>query len=124
MEKWRLRGGYTYLEKTITPTSSSVLPVSAGFEGVDPQNQVTLQSMLDLNYGFSLDIVGRYVDELKAIASIASIPSYYTGDVRIGWNYKYFEVSLVGQNLVQNEHLENGISPIPRSVYVKLVFQF
>ena len=124
-EWWRLHGGYTYFYKNISSTSPRVLPVSVAFEGVDPQNQIMLQSIMDLPKDLSLDISGRYVDVLPAVsATIPGTPSYITFDVRIARQFKYFEVSVVGQNLLENYHSETGVNEIPRSIYGRITCQF
>jgi iron complex outermembrane receptor protein len=113
---WRLRGGYTFFGKKTWATSELALPVSAEFEGVDPKNQIMLQSIMDLPAGFKLDIVGRYVDNLEAGTSTPEVPEYCTFDVRVAWQKKWIEVSVVGQNLLENRHKESGLMFILRSV--------
>jgi iron complex outermembrane recepter protein len=125
---WRLRGGYTHFEKKIWATRTKVLPVSNAFEGVDPPNIVMLQSIMDLNKDFNLDIVSRYIDRLPAVTVIAPpiphVPAYFTFDVRLAWIYKNFEISVVGQNLLENKHAETGSSKISRSIYGKVLCRF
>jgi len=49
------------------------------------------------------DLIGRYVDQLAA----PNIPKYIEMDTRIGWQAtKHVEFSFVGQNLLNNHHLE------------------
>ncbi len=119
---WRLRGGYTYFAKEIKPTNPKVLPISSAFEGVDPKNQFMLQSIIDLSGDFEFDIVGRYIDTLPAVVgtSTPSVPAYFAFDLRFAWQFKSFEFSLVGQNLMQDQHSEVGSSKIPRSIYMKV----
>ncbi len=122
---WRLRGGYTHFEKHIYPVSTKVLPVSVAFEGVDSKNQFMLQSILDLPGTIQLDLVSRYIDALPAIAAnIPGVPAYFTFDIRLARQLNPFEISLVGQNLLEDEHAETGSSKIPRSFYGKLTWQF
>jgi len=121
---WRLRGGYTYFEKNIYPTSPKVFPVSVAFEGVDPRNQCMLQSMMDLPKDLSLDITGRYVDVLPAVLTLPAVPAYITFDMRVAWHLKPFEISLIGQNLLEDQHTETGSGQIPRSFYAKIICQF
>ena len=125
MEQWRLRGGYTYFEKNIYPTNANVLPVSVGFEGVDPRNHFILQSMLDLRSGLQLDVISRYVDALPLVTStIPGVPAYFTFDMRLAWQLEPIEISFVGQNLLEDEHAETGSSKIPRSIYGKIICRF
>jgi len=120
---WRWRGGYTYLHKDLQAKSPLANPSLR--EGNDPQNQFLLQSIVDLPAHFQFDVVGRYVDTLGN----PNVPSYITGDVRVAWRYKdCLEVSLVGQNLVDNRHPEFGAAAsrqeIPRSIYGKVTWRF
>ena len=121
---WRLRGGYTFFDKKIWATSSNVFPVSAEFEGAEPKDQIMLQSIMDLTADFQLDIVGRYVDHVKAGSFTIEVPKYYTFDVRVAWQKKWIELSLVGQNLLESKHKESGLIQIPRSFYGKITCRF
>lgn len=121
MEWWRIRGGYTYFEKSIWSTSNKVAPLSAEFEGVDPRHQFLLQSIMDLPRHLQLDAVARYTDVLPAGTATRRIPAYFSFDVRLAWQFKQFEVSLVGQNLPEAQHIETGTSQIPRSIYGRVV---
>jgi iron complex outermembrane recepter protein len=122
---WRLRGGYTYFEKNIWSTHSKVLPVSAAFEGVDPKNIGMFQSIMNLPKGFQLDLVGRYTDVLPAVTSnIPRVSPYFTFDARIGWQFKFLELSVVGQNLMSEQHTEAGPSKISRNIYGRFTCRF
>ncbi|MBI2270706.1 MAG: TonB-dependent receptor [Bacteroidetes bacterium] len=122
---WQLRGGYTYFDRTIYPTNKKVLPISVAFESVDPKNIFMLQSILDFRKGIQLDLVARYTDELPEVsATIPAVPAYFTFDVRLGWQIKAFEISVIGQNLLEEYHRENSTSKIPRSIYARLKCRF
>jgi len=62
--------------------------------------------------------------------TLGTVPSYFELDVRIGWHVtKNLEISIVGQNLLHDQHAEYGFpSPtreeIQRSVYGKVAWQF
>ncbi len=101
------------------------MPVSTSFEGVDSEHQFMLQSILDLRKNLQFDLVGHYVDILPAVtATIPGVPSYFTFDARLAWKSKRFEISVVGQNLAEEEHSETGTSRIPRSIYGRVTCQF
>jgi len=124
-EWWHLRGGYTFFKKEVWATSDRTLPVSVHLEGVDPRNMVMLQSNMDLSKNFAFDIVSRYVSGLPSIENlIPEVPAYFTFDIRAAWLVKNFEISVVGQNLLENEHGETGSSIIPRSIYGKVTCKF
>ncbi len=126
---WRLRASYSYLHMDVynRPQSGSViqLPTAPITAGSSPQNQVSIQSALDLSKRLQLDLDYRYVSALPGL----SVPAYSTGDARLGWRFiPQFELSLVGQNLFQPWHLEYaGTDPGPpigirRSVYARLTW--
>lgn len=121
---WRVRGGYTYFDRSIWTTNPATLPVSQEFESIDPNNQFLVQSIIDLPKSIQLDLIRRYVGELEAGTIVPKTPSYYSLDVRIAWSYKSIEISCVGQNLLVNDHCEVGLSKIPRSFYGKLAYRF
>ena len=122
-DRWRVRAGYTYLNKVLWSHDLNVTPSVR--EGNDPENQVLIQSILDLPAHFQFDVVGRYVDTLEN----PHVPSYVTFDARIAWRWKdHLEISLVGQNLWDQEHAEFGTGAtqheIPRSVFGKVAWWF
>lgn len=124
MEWWRLRGGYAYFNRKFRAVSAAVLPISVEFESVDPKNIFMIQSIMDITKELSLDILARYVDKLPAATTIKSVPSYLTFDVRFAWQWKQFEISLIGQNLLEEEHIEVGKSKIPRTISARITCQF
>jgi iron complex outermembrane receptor protein len=117
---WRVRGGYTFMDKRIRSTDPAVLPASGSVEGNDPHNQVLLQSMMDLPENFQLDLTARYVDSLPD----PGVPSYFSLDARLAWHYRNVEVAIVGQNLLDDQHPEFGTIEIPRSIYGSLTVRW
>jgi iron complex outermembrane receptor protein len=79
---------------------------------------------LDFAKRFQLDLTFRFVSALPAQA----VNAYSTGDAPFGWRLsRQFELSLVGRNLFQPTHYEDGGDPyglvgIRRSVYAKLTW--
>jgi iron complex outermembrane receptor protein len=126
---WRLRAGYDYFHKHLSPTHPDAAPTVR--EGNDPQHVFKLQSIMDFRGfikdqdRFQLDVSGRYIDAL----SNPSVPSYISCDVRLAWAWKErLEISIAGQNLLDNQHPEFGSlatrQEIPRSVYGKVTWRF
>ncbi|HYI07605.1 MAG TPA: TonB-dependent receptor [Thermoanaerobaculia bacterium] len=115
---WRLSGGFSALRKNLrlAPGSRDVFGVA--FAGNDPRCQWQLRSSIDLPRGFALDLWLRNVGSLKSPA----VPAYLEADVRIAWDAaESLELSLDGQNLLHERHLEfvnPSITPseIPRSL--------
>ena len=80
-----------------------------------------------------MDFWFRYVDTNFTVGSLADayIKGYVTLDLRTAWRpYKDIELSLVGQNLLAQKHLEyideNQTLPtaIDRGVYGKISWKF
>lgn len=120
LERWRLRGGYTYFEKELRGKPGHFATGIPAL-GNDPRHQVMLQSILDLPAHFQLDVVARYVDALPN----PQVSDYLTFDVRLAWAYKQIELSVVGRNLWEPRHPEYGTQQeIPRSVFGQVTFRW
>jgi iron complex outermembrane receptor protein len=121
---WRLRGGYTFLEKNVLLNDSRDINRGSG-EGNDPHHQFLLQSILDLPANFQFDTVLRYVDNLNQLGP--TVPSYLELDLRLAWRpTKSWELAIIGQNLLDDQHPEFGNpasrQEIPRSVLGKITW--
>ncbi|MGD0516369.1 MAG: TonB-dependent receptor [Thermoguttaceae bacterium] len=123
-EYWRLYAQYTYLQVSMYNNYSNIR------EGTDPHNQVYLRSSWDLRHDLEFDLIGRYVDNLPGLA----VPTYITMDLRLAWRpRKHLEMAVVGQNLLQNQHLEYNplasetgaaVTEVPRGVYGTITYQY
>jgi iron complex outermembrane receptor protein len=125
LNAWRLRAGYTYLDKTIFVKPGGTDVNQGQAEGNDPQNQFLIQSLLNLPAHLQLDATFRYVDTLPSPV----VPDYFALDVRLGWEpLRNLEFSVVGQSLLDPQHPEFGPSTtrqeIPRSIFGKVTWRF
>jgi len=128
----RLHGGYDFLQENIYVKSGQVDLDNALDETADPRNQVFLRSSMDLPWRTELDVNWRWIDQFvndnNGVAGM--VPSYAEMDVRLGWHAtKNLEFSIVGQNLLHDQHAESGFpgaaqEQITRSVYAKVTWQF
>ena len=116
-EHWRLIASYSLLREVIQGQPST--PID------DPENQATLRSSYDFTKSLSLDAQLRFVDKFS------TVPSYWTADVRLSYRpIDSLEISLVGQNLFEDQHLEQPALPfvttaeIPRGFYGKVTWRF
>ena len=122
---WRLRGGYTYLDKKFTSKTPAVLPTAALIEGLDPKHQVMLQSIMNLSKHLQWDVTARFIDEIQSNLTIGvAVKSYTTFDMRLAWEAKKITVSIQGQNLAAADHTEFVTRQVPRSVLAKISFRF
>jgi iron complex outermembrane receptor protein len=126
-EKWRVFLGYTYLQMQLHERlPNTVTPESAELE--NPHHQLQLRSYYDLPWHLQLDGSASYVE---SIAGRGGVPSYVRVDLRLGWSpTRNFDLSVVGQNLLDNRHPEffSGAlfmsEEIERSFYVKATWRF
>jgi iron complex outermembrane receptor protein len=121
----RLEGSYTYLRVTSPPPDG----VNTYVAGTSPNHQYSLRWMMDLTAKTQLDLWLRHVGRLKA--QDQEVPPYTELDVRLGYAVsKSLDVSLVGQNLLDNRHGEFSetssipVNYIPRGIYAKATWKF
>ncbi|MFQ5864230.1 MAG: TonB-dependent receptor plug domain-containing protein [bacterium] len=135
-KQWQFRAAYSYLKLQLDPHKNSLDTFTENIEGQSPHHQLFVRSLADLIRNVELDLRFRYVDNLPR----QGVDSYFTFDFRVGWQMnKNLELSVVGQNLVDNHHPENSqilkvgnpqvvtgteSSEVQRSVYGKITWQF
>jgi iron complex outermembrane receptor protein len=113
-DRWRVRGGYTFLKKDLSLKPGSADLNGGTAESNDPEHQFLVQSSVDLPRGLELDAVLRWVDALPQ----PPVHSYAGLDLRLGWHAtEHLELAVVGQNLLHDRHTEFiPSSPAPRQV--------
>ncbi len=111
---WRVKSGYSHLEKYISLKPGS-MDVNGGMgEGNDHKNRAVIESSMDV-MKWEIDFFFRYVDKLPN--SNAFVPSYSTLDVRLGWNpTQNLAFSVLVQNIFLPEHVEFGAPPTRREI--------
>ncbi len=103
LPKWKLLGSYSYLQMNIRKNKDSQDPTGDNPDGQNPRHQFFVQSSIDLPKHFEQDLSLRYVDKLPSL----NIPSYYSLDFHLGWRPgTHLELSLVGHDLLNSQHLE------------------
>jgi iron complex outermembrane receptor protein len=103
-------------------------------EGSSPAYSIQLRSHVDLRRNLAWDVSAYFVDALNNQGPLGNvkIPSYTRLDSGLTWKLgERLSLSVVGQNLLQDRHLEfedsggsmqSGL--IKRSAYAKLTWQF
>jgi iron complex outermembrane receptor protein len=129
---WRLHLGYNLLEENIRIKPGGMDLNNGLNETSDPRHQASIRSSMNLPNNLELDAQLRWVDTLHnnngADAGIVS--SYSELNVRLGWHpTSKLELSIVGQNLLHDHHVEYGFNnaariEIERSVYGKVQWRF
>ena len=122
-DSWRLSAGYAWLQMNLA-------------EGIDrdsPQHQFNVRSYLNLADNLELNAAANYASRTKHSNGIVPLttPSYVKLDVGLTWRpTKSFELSVWGQNLLDDRHSEffsfhtPSLIEVPRSVHAKLTFRF
>ncbi|HSI09284.1 MAG TPA: TonB-dependent receptor [Rariglobus sp.] len=130
---WRLHGGYTLLREDIRVKPGEVDVINNALnETADPRHQFSIRSSMDLPRGIELDTGLRWVDTLRMnnAGTVAKVPAYFELDVRLAWHpTPDLELSIVGQNLLHDQHAEYGVpgparEEVERSVYAKIVWRY
>ena len=128
-DRWTLSPGYALLQMHLhtDPTSQDTTTL-ADTEGSSPRHQAQLRSHLNLPARFVWDVSGYFVERLPA----QEVPSYSRIDTQLSRQLgERLELSLVGQNLLRDHHLESNdmltsVNPtqIKRSAYAKITWRF
>jgi iron complex outermembrane receptor protein len=128
-DRWTLSPGYSLLKMHLhTEMGSQDTNSVPDIEGSNPQHQVQLRSHVELSHGLAWDAAAYFVDSLP----FQQVASYTRLDTQLTWKARErLEFSLVGQNLLQDHHLESldavtlvNSSLIKRSAYAKIVWHF
>jgi iron complex outermembrane receptor protein len=128
LKRWRLQTNYSFQRIQLHMDNDSTDTFTEKNEGNSPRHQFSARSSVDLSHDVELDVSVRYVDRLRSL----NVPSYVTADVRVGWRpTKNLEISLVGQNLLDDRHPEFKPTFVPfqpaeiqRSGYLKMTLKF
>jgi iron complex outermembrane recepter protein len=127
-QRWRWTAAYSFLEMRVRDRRTGAEGGPFTGEGESPRHQLSFRSAVDLAHGVELDLTARWVDELPNLG----VDSYATLDLRLGWKPRSsLEVSVVGQNLLDETHLEFAPEIIPtqataveRGFYGKVAWRF
>ena len=132
LKNLKLSGSYTFSKTDLRPTDSNVLfPQAFNGEGDldaegEPKHLIHLRSYLNLPHNLEFDTAFYYVSR----NSVRDILNYSRVDLRLGWKpTKNIELSLVGQNILDDSHLElnellEADTETERSFYFKATYNF
>lgn len=134
LDWWRLHAGYNLLRESLHLRPGTTDATGGTNDTADPQQQVALRSSMDLAHNLSWDASLRWVDSFyiddgpAAGPALGLVPSYFGLDMRLAWQLSgELELSLVGQNLLHEYHVEYGFplpsrEPIVRSVFARITW--
>ncbi|GFO60490.1 TonB-dependent receptor [Geomonas silvestris] len=124
---WKLKGGYSFIEFSGAGADNSLA------NRATPAHQGTLRSQVNLGRDIDLDLWARYAgrNSYPLLTGSVQIPAYLTMDLRLAWRaLPGLELSLVGQNLLEERHLESvsdlsvARHQVERTVYGKAAWAF
>jgi iron complex outermembrane receptor protein len=124
---WQLTATYSHCRMELEPDSDAMDPTNAqNIERQTPRHQGSLRSSVDLPGGFQLDGFGRLVGRTNRADPVPAVPRYLGLDARLAWRAtEQIELSVVGQNLIDNHKLEfPGGTEVERSFFGKVAGRF
>lgn len=127
-ERWTLTSGYTFERIHMhTNSFSQDTGTSSEVEGADPHVQAQLRSHISVTPSLAWNVSAYFVDRLVDL----QVPSYTRLDTGLSWRAgERWSLSVVGQNLLQDRHLEfvsdvgSLATLIKRGAYVKLTWRY
>jgi iron complex outermembrane recepter protein len=127
-DRWTLSPGYAFNRIHMqTRALSQDMSTMESTDGSDPHVTAQLRSHLSLSERFDWDVSAYYVDRLV----FQGVPSYTRLDTELSWRLREgLSLSVVGQNLIKDHHLEfvneSGATSAltKRSAYAKLTWQY
>lgn len=138
----RVQANYTYLRSNLSllPETYTIYPHGSLLfaEGLNVPHQVSLRTQWDFAPKWQWDMNLRYLSRINMpvtenLSTATSVRAYVTLDARLAWKMrKDIELSLVGKNLLDKQHLEftslKGIdylrTEVPRSAYLQMRWEF
>jgi len=127
--RWTLSPSYSFLTMHLhREVSSDDLTTAPETEGSVPTHEAQLRSQVNLPRHLQWNAAANFVGSLPALA----VPSYTRLDCNITWQAgERFSISLVGQNLQHDRHLEytgpdSSVQSdlIKRTAYAKVTWRF
>jgi iron complex outermembrane recepter protein len=127
LRSWMLEGAVSGLSASFDARRSPEF-VAPPRNVYSPTMQWRLTSRLSLPFQLEADTTLFRVGSIDAL--LGSLPAYSRLDARIGWSSRHWNISLIGQNLASDSHVEfDGIdglvgSRIPRSATARVTWAF
>jgi len=130
--RWRVHAGYTELRVHVWPNPGSTDMSRGSGESQVPDRQFLLQSSVDLPAHLGFAVWFRAIDDINN----QLVPAYADLNATLTWQpTSHLDLSLVGQNLLHDQHREFGAPPasptapdprrdIQRGVYGAVAWHF
>lgn len=131
LKNWRLQAAYTNFESRFSSTDGYA---ESELLRANPVNQFSLRSWFNPRDDVDVDVWLRFTDEISALIAFEDfrVDPYWELDARLAWRpVKRLELSLVGQNLLNDAHVEGfselgdmSLASVERSLYVRVRMDF
>ena len=132
---WQLKASYSLVHVNMQAEDSLFEASSeTAVEGSAAENQLLIQSSMNLSDQWELDAWVRYMDQVHSPSSanpLSSIDDYVSLNARVSWKPSdSTTLSVTGNNLLESKHQEyegeifSSPTEIERSVFVQLQWQF
>lgn len=125
--RWNLLANYSYINLVLEQDPSSLDTTFLAQEKNVPHHQFMIRSQVYLPHDVRLVNTAYYISERES----AAVDAYLRLDAQVIWKATdSIELSLVGQNLLDNQHPEFSAPPdgtaneIPRAVYGRVTFRY
>jgi iron complex outermembrane receptor protein len=129
LDWWQLHVGYDLLLEHLHVRPGQVDTTGTLTDTADPKGQTFLRSSMGLPHGMTFDAALRWVDALHMGNGptggpvVGIVPAYWQLDSRIAWQAtRNITISLVGQNLLREYHVEYGYPSPAREQIARSVF--
>lgn len=128
---WSLHAGYNFIRSSLRVRPGEFDLSNARNETADPEHQVSLRSSMNLPGRLEFDAGLRWVDTLRNSngPETGFVPSYLELDARLAWQAtERLRLSITGQNLLHERHVEYGFPgstrpEVERAVFGKLAWR-
>ena len=118
---WEITSGYTWLDVYFDPDNDSTRQDLKSNEDNEPDDVFLLRSNHDVAEAWEVDWQLFYVSELKGTGA----PSYWKGDVRIGWTpNKRTDISVGVRNLFHGGGQESELAAVEPVGYLRATYHF
>jgi iron complex outermembrane receptor protein len=128
VDAWRLTASYSHIDMNLDADGQD-LNRGEWQEDATPRDLAGLRSLLTLGTRFEMDAQLRYQSRIeRQPAEIEVLDGYTELDVHLGWHAtEHWDLSLVGQNLLHDDHAEFGPvgqrGALERSAYLQATWR-
>jgi len=128
VDDWRLTASYSHIDMNLDPGGQD-LNRGEWQEDATPRDIAGLRSLFTIGTRFEIDAQLRYQTRIeRQPAELEIIDGFTELDIHLGWHAtEHWDLSLVGQNLLHDNHVEfgpvNQRGALERAAYVQATWR-